>query len=71
MAERLTATLRVTGSISARKKYLYGLVVLPGLAVCVSDFSKFVNAPTNYMLKLNNKNTIRITKKRRVGAILF
>ena len=35
------------GSIPARYKYLYGLqVVVPGLAVCVCDFSMFVNAPT-------------------------
>ena len=36
--ERSTATLRVTGSIPARNKYLFDLqVVIPHLAVCVSS----------------------------------
>ena len=47
VAERPTAALCVVGSNSARKKYLYGLqIVVPGLAVCICDFSMFLNAPT-------------------------
>ena len=45
--KRPTVALRGAGSIPERNKYLYGLqVVVPGLAVCVCDFSMFVNAPT-------------------------
>ena len=43
VVERPTAALGVARSISPRNKYLYGLqVVVPGLAVCVCDFSMFV-----------------------------
>ena len=45
VAVRSTA-LGVAGSITVRKKYLCGLLVVPGLAVCVCDFSTLVNALT-------------------------
>ena len=39
MAERLTAALRIVGSIPARNTYCYGLhVVIPGVFVCAYDF---------------------------------
>ena len=46
VVERSTAALRVAGLIPARNNYLYDLqAVVPGLAVCVCDFSfLFVNA---------------------------
>ena len=40
MAGGSTTALRVTGSIPTRHKYLYDLqLVVPGVAVCVCDFS--------------------------------
>ena len=42
----MAAAFCVAGSIPAGNKYVYGLQVVLGLAVCVFVFSIFVNAPT-------------------------
>ena len=46
VVERSADALIIAGSIPALNKYLYGLqIVVPGVPVCVCDFSLFVNAP--------------------------
>ena len=62
VAERPTAALRVAGSIPAQNKDWYGLqVVVPGLAVCVCDFSMFVNHRCYFIKKKNEKIYERAT----------
>ena len=63
---RPTAALRVAGSIPVRNKYLYGLwIAVPGLAVCVCDFSMFVNAPTKQELFLGGNVFFKKKEKKK------
>ena len=47
MDERPTAALRVAGSIPAKIKYLYDLLVVPDLAVCACEC---LNVPSSFFL---------------------
>ena len=63
VTNRWTVALRDAVSIPAQNKYLHGLQVdVPGLAVCVYNFSMFVNAPTILKLFTVYGNVLKIKK---------